>query len=102
MAVPGARGKWDEGVRGQPVSVGGIKTQGVEVLKRQPDKVLRPKPSPLLTKNLNDIEREVSYMWVGPNCRVVVCPVNTDQTDSTWREKQIPHIFKVVKWLTAN
>lgn len=41
-------------------------------------------------------------MWIGPNCRVVMCPVNTDQADSTCRKKQTPFILKAVKWVIAS
>lgn len=39
--------------------------------------------------------KDQPYMWVCPDSRVVMCPINTDQTDGTFRIMNSGVLFKI-------
>lgn len=96
-AVPGAWGEGDEGMWRPCRCVCRVKTQRLKLLKERKSLSLN-----MLLGKENYI-CSCSYMWVRPNSRVVVCPIDTDQTDGslgriTERHFKIlyPHSLKVM------
>lgn len=67
----------------------GVKSQRIKVLRRRirlGEKQIRTAP------NEERLEDE-PHLWVCPDSRVVVRPINTDQTDGTFRTINYHHHF---------